>query len=62
MKGRPVATLDGLEYAVKNRQSVFVPGSPVWGKPKPAAFMIHLSGVILYRLFNVGMYVYRKKK
>ena len=61
-QGRQLFTLRCLEWAVKNRKSVILPGSQVWGRrPYPAAFMIHLSGIVLLKLFNLGMYVYKKE-
>ncbi len=53
--------LYALSIAVDNKQSVYVPKSHAFLKPKPAAFIINLSGAILLRLFRTGMYVYEKQ-
>ena len=61
MIGKPIRTLTGLKAAVKKRKAVVVPKSmTVWDRPKPAAVMIHLSGEILFKLFSMGMYIYKK--
>lgn len=66
--GKQIKTLEGLRRAALDRKSVVVPrcaygrfGMP-WGKPKPAAFMINLSGHMLVHLFNTGMYIYKKEE
>jgi len=59
---RKVESLADLRWLVERRKSVVVPGCCPWNKPKPAAFMIQLSGEILWRLFSRGMYRYDKKE
>ena len=56
-----ISTLSHLMAAVQFKKAVIVPSSPGWSKPRPAAFMINLSGTILYKLFDLGMYIYKKK-
>jgi len=58
---RPIFTLEGLAWAVKNKKAVIVPRSHPWSKPKPAAVLIHQSGARLLRLFEMGMFVYSPK-
>lgn len=66
--GKQIKTLEGLRRAALDRKSVIVPNaehvrfSPPWNKPKPAAFMINLSGHILVHLFGIGMYIYKKEE
>ena len=60
LAGLQINTLCELEIAADNHYSVVVPRSTTWNKPKPAAFMIHLSGVILLRCFKSGMYCCKK--
>lgn len=57
-----ITKLKTLEALVTLRKAVHVPKSRAWCKPKPAAFMIQLSGSILLRLFDMGMFVYEKKE
>lgn len=66
--GKQIKTLEGLRRASLDRKSVIVPHAghirfgPPWNKPKPAAFMINLSGHILVHLFSIGMYIYKKEE
>ena len=57
-----VKTLEQLDALAKERRSVVVPDCYCWFRPRPAAFVINLSGSVLVRLFSRGMYVYEKKK
>lgn len=59
--GRPITTLEGLEWARKNRKAVIVPDSWAWRKPLPAAALINQQGHILLDLFNLGMFIYKKE-
>jgi len=54
-----IRTLSDLVYAVACRKSVI---HAMWNKPRPAAVVINLSGAILYRLLNEGIYAYQKPK
>jgi hypothetical protein len=55
-----VETLGQLYLARVKRQAIICPNHRAWKKPRPAAFMMNLSGEILYRLFAGGMYIYEK--
>ena len=60
--GRKIRTLEDLRDVVSSRRSVVVPEYRVWDKPRPAAFVINLSGQILLSLMNKGMYVYESEE
>ena len=56
-------TLSDIVDAVERRKSVVCPGLfPCWHKPRPAAFIINLSGAIIYPMLNKGIYLYEKPK
>jgi len=57
-----VSTLKQLYEASRNKKSVVVPQSRAWCKPKPAAVMLHQQGASLFRLFELGMYIYNPNK
>ncbi len=57
-----IITLEGLNEAADKRQSVVCPKDRCWNRPKPARFVINLSGAVLLRLFNSGMFIYTPKK
>ena len=56
-----INSLRALSVAAQSRRSVIVPGSRAWNMPRPAAFMIQLSGVVLFQLLRMGMYIYQVK-
>ena len=60
--GSRIHNLYGLRAAVKMRMSVICkkPHDRSWLRPRPAAFMINLSGAILIHLFDNGMYLFKK--
>lgn len=60
MKNNQIKTLNELMEAVSNKKAVIVPNSRPWDKPKPASFMINLAGIVLLRLFGIGMFIYNK--
>ena len=60
MTGRRINSLNDLAYMAERKKAVVVPKSHAWRKPRPAAFMIHLPGVCILRLFDAGMYKYIK--
>ena len=56
-----VTSLERLIELVKERRSVQINyGWPAF-KCKPAAFIVNMSGTIIQRMFNSGMYVYEKE-
>ena len=55
-----IETLEELHTAVVEHRAVVVPGMWVWGRARPAAFIIHQPGVVLLRMFTAGMYLYDK--
>ena len=57
--GIRIYNLGQLNEAVKEKRSVIVPTS-AWRKPLPAAFMLNLSGAILLKCFDLGMFIYEK--
>ncbi len=60
MNPHKISTLWQLQMAIKSKKAVVVPKGFNWSKPKSAAFMINLPGVMLLRLFDLGMYIYKK--
>lgn len=61
MNKERIQSLSRLKELSDERKSVIVPNDRTWNKPKPAAFVIHLSGVQLLLLFDYGMFVYEKE-
>jgi hypothetical protein len=59
--GKKIANLTSLNLAMIERKSVIVPTYKSWENPKPASFLMGLSGVILMELFKAGMYEYTKQ-
>lgn len=55
-----IRTLEHLNAARDQRRSVHCPKWRNFAKPRPAAFMMHLPGDVLLRLFRAGMFVYKK--
>jgi hypothetical protein len=56
-----IESLEALDEAVKARKAVVVPKYCCWDRPRPAAFVINLSGAVLLRLFQAGMFLYETK-
>lgn len=61
MKHRKIRTLEDLRVAVSARRAVFVPGYSVWKNPRPAAFVINMSGTMILRMIRKGMFLYEKE-
>jgi hypothetical protein len=57
-----ISSLSGLMKAVKTKNAVMCPGSHAFRGPIPAAWVVNLSGAILYRLINNGLYYYERKE
>lgn len=60
-KPRRITKLEQIRDAAYARRSVVVPSAVVWAKPRPAAFMLNISGGQLLRLMERGMYLYAKE-
>jgi len=56
-----ITTLKQLHKAVQNRRSVICPRFRVWSNPRPAAFVMHLPGCVLYSMIKRGMYLYDRR-
>lgn len=59
--GNRIYSLMDLSEAVKNKQAVVIPELWLWRKPRPAAFVINLSGAIILNMINKGMFIYKKE-
>jgi len=57
-----ITSLAKLDLACHQRRSVFVPKSRVWGKPRPAAFIISLQARMVLRMLREGLYIYHAAK
>lgn len=57
-----IKTLGQLIQASIDKKAVIVPASHAWQKPKPASVMIHLQGVVIHRLLQMGIFIYHKKE
>jgi hypothetical protein len=55
-----VCNLHDLAKAVEGHKAIIVPESKSFNKPTSAAFIMNLSGKVIFDLINKGMYVYRK--
>ena len=62
MKGRRITTLQELHEARRAKRSVCCPSMHVFGKTraKPAAFVMNMSGHVLWRMIEEGLYIYEK--
>lgn len=54
-----IVTLQDLYVARSLKQSVIAPSFGGFDRPRPAAFMMNLTGEVLLRMMNSGMYVYK---
>lgn len=54
-----INTLQDLWVAAQRRQSVHIPGERGLGGPKPAAFIMNLTGQVILRMIERGLRVYR---
>lgn len=55
-----VCTLHDLAKAVEKHKAIVVPESNAFKKPTSAAFIMNLSGKVIFDLINKGMYIYTK--
>jgi len=60
MNPHKIFTLWQLQMAVKSKKAVVVPKSYCWSRPRPAAVLIHQQAAALVKLFDLGMYIYKK--
>lgn len=58
---RPIVSLEGLKQAATRRQAVYIPSSPCWYRPRPAAFVLNQQGAVLLKLIKAGMFIYKKE-
>ena len=56
-----VTSLQRLCELAHEKKSVIVDGI-CWLKPKPAAFIVNMSGFLINQFIEAGMYVYEKEK
>ena len=61
-RGARINSLPELMMAAGSRRSVICPSSHVWGRPRPAAFLIGLPARDVFHLINGGMFLYNKPK
>ena len=55
-----IHTLRELLRAAQNRRSVLTPSYNGFRKPCPAAFVMQLSGELIFKMLSAGMYLYEK--
>ena len=58
----PITNLEGLQWAVLRHRAVVCPKSVGFVRPRPAAFVINMSGDVLLRMFKLGMYLHPKRE
>lgn len=56
---KKITTLRQLEGLVLRKKAVWVKR---WGRSTSAAFLIRLPGAVLLKMFNTGMYEYKKEE
>ena len=56
-----IDNLDKLYNAALARRSVYSKGERMMSSPRPAAFVMNMSGHTLRRLFIDGLYIYEPK-
>jgi len=61
-KGKQIKTLDALVKAVEDKRAVFTDSFGMLHNPRPAAWVINLSGAIISRIIINGLYIYKKDK
>ena len=58
----PITNLEELRWAALHHRAVVCPKSVGFVRPRPAAFVINMSGDILLRMFKSGMYLHMKRE
>lgn len=56
-----ITSLQELYDAVQNKRSVICPTSRVWGRPRPAAFIINTAARSVYWMIKRGLFLYEPK-
>jgi len=56
-----IRTLGQLIQVSRDKKAVVAPASHAFAKPKPARFIINLSGATIYRLLQMGIFIYHKE-
>jgi len=56
--GVRISKLDQLHLIALARRSVYCPNMASWSKPRPAAFVLNLQGIIIFRMMRSGMFLY----
>ena len=59
--GQQIYSLEDLFGAMKEKKAIVTPALWLWRKPKPAAFIINLSGIIILDMITKGMFIYKKE-
>ena len=57
---RQILSLEDLEWARIDRRAVYAPADYHWNAPMPAAFIMNLSGTIILRLIQIGLFTFNK--
>ena len=60
MRGKQITSLHDIYVLALQKRAVYTPDSPRCPKPKPAAFVIRMTGFMILYLLNAGLYVYEK--
>lgn len=64
MKGQDptlqIKTLDALRLAADEKRSVIADSGPCFEHPTPAVVVLNMSGSVIIRLIDAGLYVYRR--
>ena len=58
----PITNLEGLQWAALHHRAVVCPKWTGFVRPRPAAFVINMSGDVLLRMFKSGMYLHTKER
>lgn len=61
-RGKKIKSLNDIYKARADKRALYVPDNHCLKGPLPAAVYFNLSGEILQRLMQDGMYVYEKEK
>lgn len=59
---RQIKTLHQLAKAAENRKAVISGGWYLPMKPMPAAVLINMTGSVILKVLNNGLYIYERNK